>query len=462
MAGVLTAIALEAGADALSGAALTGFGAAEALSPLAFELPAALASTGATVGSGIMAAEPVLAAGSTVGTTAGALPASSGLTAAGATPTALANQGATLEQLAATQYPDMVSRQALSSITPPLQTPPNPFLQGLKDAGAYVKDFVKENPLPSAIMGYGIMKGSGMMGPNSTSFGTPGTPTDPTMNNMVLSPNFQGSHPLPPTPYTPVYTNYRTTPQMMTPAQGGIMRSYAQGGTVGYATGDEVETPSTLAPTTAQNQAKFEKYLAAMNPTATTATTASKNDLPMGKGVYTDAKETANIDPWTLAKTRIANINKTTNYATTANMSAQPLGQINTMPVAMQQQQAQPPAQQTINAAHGGIMQSYALGGDIYGLGGYAAGGSSHLLSGPGDGVSDDIPAQIGERQPARLADGEFVIPARIVSELGNGSTSAGAKRLHKMMDNVQADRNKTTGKGNVAVDSKAYKHLPA
>ena len=457
MAGVLTAIALEAGADAL-----TTFGAAEALAPLAVELPTALGSTGATVGSGIMAADPVLAAGSTVGTTAGALPSTVAPEVAGATPTALANQGATLEQLANTQYPDMVSRQALSSITPSLQTPPNPFLQGLQDAGTYVKDFVKANPLTSAIAGYGIMKSSGMMGPNSTSFGTPGNPTDPTMNNMVLSPNFQGSHPAPPTPYTPIYTNYRTAPQTMTAAHGGIMRSYAQGGTVGYATGDEVETPSTPVPTAAQNQATFQKYLAAMNPA--TATTAPKNDLPMGQGLYTDSKETANIDPWTLAKTRIANINKITNYATTANMSAQPLGQINTTPVAMQQQQqqqAQPPAQQTINAAHGGIMQSYALGGDIYGLGGYAAGGSSHLLSGPGDGVSDDIPATISDKQPARLADGEFVIPARIVSELGNGSTSAGAKRLHKMMDNVQADRNKTTGKGNIAVDSKAYKHLP-
>jgi hypothetical protein len=60
------------------------------------------------------------------------------------------------------------------------------------------------------------------------------------------------------------------------------------------------------------------------------------------------------------------------------------------------------------------------------------------------------------------LADGEFVIPARIVSELGNGSTDAGAKRLYAMMDRIQADRKKTVGKGKVAVDSKAKKHLPA
>jgi len=84
------------------------------------------------------------------------------------------------------------------------------------------------------------------------------------------------------------------------------------------------------------------------------------------------------------------------------------------------------------------------------------------LLKGPGDGVSDSIPAQIGARQPARLADGEFVVPARIVSELGNGSTDAGAKQLYGMMDRIQKNRKKTVGKGRVAVDAKARKMLPA
>ena len=114
------------------------------------------------------------------------------------------------------------------------------------------------------------------------------------------------------------------------------------------------------------------------------------------------------------------------------------------------------------NKANGGITGMYANGGDTqgYNLGGYSDGG--RLLKGPGDGVSDDIPATIGDRQPARLADGEFVIPARIVSELGNGSTEAGAKRLYAMMDRVQKARRKTVGKGKVAVNSKADKHLPA
>ena len=110
-----------------------------------------------------------------------------------------------------------------------------------------------------------------------------------------------------------------------------------------------------------------------------------------------------------------------------------------------------------VNAAQGGIMgNGYAAGG-MYNLGGYSDGG--RLLKGPGDGVSDSIPAQIGERQPARLADGEFVVPARIVSELGNGSTEAGAKQLYKMMDRIQAKRRKTK---NMATDTKSYKALPA
>jgi hypothetical protein len=100
-----------------------------------------------------------------------------------------------------------------------------------------------------------------------------------------------------------------------------------------------------------------------------------------------------------------------------------------------------------------------AMGG-VTDLGGYSDGG--RLLRGPGDGVSDSIPAQIGDKQPARLADGEFVVPARIVSELGNGSTEAGAKQLYKMLDRVQNARAKTTSKGKVAHNNNPAKLLPA
>ena len=111
-------------------------------------------------------------------------------------------------------------------------------------------------------------------------------------------------------------------------------------------------------------------------------------------------------------------------------------------------------------AAAGGSMRG--LPSAQSNLGSYSAGGRGRLLRGPGDGVSDSIPAVIGNRQPARLADGEFVIPARIVSELGNGSTEAGAKQLYAMMDRIQRARRKTTGKQQVAKNTKAHKLMPA
>lgn len=118
-----------------------------------------------------------------------------------------------------------------------------------------------------------------------------------------------------------------------------------------------------------------------------------------------------------------------------------------------------PPAAPTQKTAAGGGIMQLAQGGG-YDLGDYSDGGQ--LLRGPGDGVSDSIPASIGGKRPARLAEGEFVIPARVVSELGNGSTEAGAKQLYAMMDRIQKSRSKTVGKGKVAVDSKAHTHLPA
>ena len=72
-------------------------------------------------------------------------------------------------------------------------------------------------------------------------------------------------------------------------------------------------------------------------------------------------------------------------------------------------------------------------------LGGYSDGG--RMLKGPGDGMSDDIPASIDGRQPARLANEEFVIPADVVSHLGNGSSEAGAKVLYDMMARVRKAR---------------------
>jgi hypothetical protein len=69
---------------------------------------------------------------------------------------------------------------------------------------------------------------------------------------------------------------------------------------------------------------------------------------------------------------------------------------------------------------------------------------SSGKLAGPGDGMNDRIPATIGGQQDVLLSDGEFIVPADVVSGLGNGSSDAGSKQLEKFIARV---RNERTGK---------------
>ena len=97
----------------------------------------------------------------------------------------------------------------------------------------------------------------------------------------------------------------------------------------------------------------------------------------------------------------------------------------------------------------------YAMGGPIA----FAKGGHQGYLDGDGDGMSDSIPATIEGKQPARLADGEFVIPADVVSHLGNGSSKAGSKRLYAMLDRVRKARVGTTKQGK---QIKPEKYMPA
>jgi hypothetical protein len=107
--------------------------------------------------------------------------------------------------------------------------------------------------------------------------------------------------------------------------------------------------------------------------------------------------------------------------------------------------------------AGGGLadsMPAMRMGGH---LGSYSDGG--RLLKGPGDGMSDDIPAKIGKKQPARLADGEFVVPADVVSGIGNGSTDAGAKKLYAMMSKVRQARTGTKKQGK---EINPNKYMPA
>jgi len=81
------------------------------------------------------------------------------------------------------------------------------------------------------------------------------------------------------------------------------------------------------------------------------------------------------------------------------------------------------------------------------------------FLSGGGDGMSDSIKANIDGKQEARLADGEFVVPADVVSHLGNGSSKAGAKKLYAMMDKIRKAR---TGRTRQAPEVNARRYMPA
>jgi hypothetical protein len=150
--------------------------------------------------------------------------------------------------------------------------------------------------------------------------------------------------------------------------------------------------------------------------------------LKMGEGIARDTDtDTASLNAFEAAKKRMSKVNKAANMP--KNYAAK-------MP-----------------EVRGLGELAMAQGG----LGGYSDGG--RMLKGPGDGMSDDIPAVIGKRQPARLADGEFVVPADVVSHLGNGSTDAGARKLYSMMDKVRTAR---TGKKKQAPAVKTDKFMPA
>ena len=151
-------------------------------------------------------------------------------------------------------------------------------------------------------------------------------------------------------------------------------------------------------------------------------------------------------------------------YQSVSMNDAYPMAQLNT-PMYSDPSMQRPMAREVINPSGDVGVDAFTgearmASGGLSTLGSYSDGG--RLLKGPGDGVSDSIPASIGSGQPARLADGEFVVPARIVSEIGNGSTEAGARKLYAMMDRVQKARRKTVGKNQVAKNTKSERLLPA
>jgi hypothetical protein len=213
---------------------------------------------------------------------------------------------------------------------------------------------------------------------------------------------------------------------------------YAEGGITSFddEAGVDQFAPGGSAREKRDPDADFKRYYSMMNARPEAA--ADEEALRKPRFARDDDADTRYQDALTAALIRQKKNNARANIGSPSVKRPTPLGTLNLAPPGTQQ------------AAAGGIMG--------YSLGGYAAGGNPRLLKGPGDGMSDDIPAVIGRKQPARLADGEFVVPADVVSHLGNGSTDAGAKKLHQMMDKIRTDR---TGKKKQAPAVNADKYIP-
>ena len=384
----------------------------------------------------------------------------------------------------------------------------SPVMQGLSAASQAPGTFLANNYGKLAMAAAPILAGG--LSTNTTLPGTPSGGNSNPFGMATLSPNFQPTRATQPSPhYVAKYPNYQTNlyqPGIVSPtypsvsgtyptvyaADGGLMASpptpgLMQGGSanVDFMGGDmypqsQIQRSYYATPTQAPTGAQqvMASYEPKTNPLTGELTAhmasggiasysgkygsvvamqdamnnledlygphISKNLSHADPGIYQDTDpNTRNLSPYEAAlyrvnqKAKAAGMGK--NAITLPKQQLQ-LGQINS--------DATP---EVTEAAGGGIMGASSLGG-------YASGGNPRLLKGPGDGMSDSIPANIGGKQPARLADGEFVVPADVVSHLGNGSTDAGAKKLYAMMDNIRRAR---TGKKKQAPEVKADKYLP-
>jgi hypothetical protein len=279
----------------------------------------------------------------------------------------------------------------------------NPFMKGV----SAVWDWSKKNPFPAAGIAYTGAKKLGFLDDNAP---TAANRTPDKGMGYSMSPDFKGRFANP--------EDYQYTPRRYNYAEGGIMQA---GGIPAYARGGDLS--STLDYYTQMMDQR------ARPPSGKSSPRGERGDA----GIYYDLDpDTRYQDALTAAQIRQAKVNKRAHVQMPGVKRPTPMGQIDLTPPGTKKEAAGSSLDPE-NAAQGGIMHSS--------LGGYAAGGNPRLLKGPGDGMSDNIPATINGRQPARLADGEFVIPADVVSHLGNGSTDAGAKKLHQMMTQVRKER---------------------
>ena len=308
--------------------------------------------------------------------------------------------------------------------------PPSALEAGMDKAA----EWAKKNPFQAMTGAYMGASALGLLNPSGNTFNN--TPYDGPLSKYKMSPDFRSSV------ANPANFQYNPATNRRYAAGGGIMGTDPYAIPVGYAEGEMVQNdvPEYAGGGSLSDSiASYQKMLGGQQQAAP----AASRDV----GIYYDQDpDTRYQDALTAAQIRQAKVNQRAYVSPPAAKRPSPLGQLK-MPTSGKSKDS---SGGDVEAASGGIMHSS--------LGGYAAGGNPRLLKGPGDGMSDNIPATINGRQPARLADGEFVVPADVVSHLGNGSTEAGAKQLHGMMDKVRSAR---TGNPKQGKQINAKKYMP-
>jgi hypothetical protein len=314
---------------------------------------------------------------------------------------------------------------------------PNPFLDGIKSIGKYAAEnkFETAGALYFGANALGAFKPQGATLPEKKKYPNPNPLSADFNRNAQLTPNV----------YKP-----------MTYQEGGITQASRQNNdSEGDINGDVPRYyRGELATSRGQKGDVYgatQRFLDMYDPASRYTPPPGASDPSVG--IFRDTNpSTANKSAPEAADIRRKALENRAYVKTGANYMppSREMGELDFTIITSKDKKNRSSESDSVLAARGGIMQAN--------LGDYAAGGNPRLLRGPGDGMSDNIPAMIGSKQPARLADGEFVVPADVVSHLGNGSTEAGAKRLHEMMNQVRMDR---TGKKKQAPAVKAKKYLP-
>jgi hypothetical protein len=365
----------------------------------------------------------------------------------------------------------------------------NPFLDGAKDT----LKWMDQNPFKTGAIGYLGLQATGALNQKPQQV----SPQKSTFKNpYYFSDKFQGSNP-DPNVYKPSYAGYAAggitqasapTPGLMDGSQAANVNFMGKDMyPMSQQNGSYYATPTQMPTSAQQSMANYEsntnpltgeismaqggiaryyrgelatstggrgdvygatqRFLDMYDPQSKYNPPTEKGDPGIFRDTNPSTRDKLAPDAGRIRQDAIAKRTQVNTRAKFPKASVR-MGEINLRPQGAEREEDN--SDSVLNAARGGIMQA--------GLGSYAAGGNPRLLKGPGDGMSDNIPATIGGKQPARLADGEFVVPADVVSHLGNGSTDAGAKKLHGMMDKVRMDR---TGKKKQAPAVKAKKYLP-